>query len=112
MPECPAVSAGHLDFASCTRFSPKTRWPAAMTGAMASDWCVLETAISVTEFGSRAASAQAWASAARTCASAPEAAAISSVSLIVHLHRRCVARPGGETLVRAGAKRILSDLVY
>ena len=31
-----ARSGGHLALASCTRFSPKTRWPAAMTGSIAS----------------------------------------------------------------------------
>ena len=44
--------AGHLALASCTRFSPKTRWPASMHRAMMSGASkVLLTAISVTLAG-------------------------------------------------------------
>src|SRR4051812_23849594 len=62
-------SGGHLRFASCTRFSPNTRCPAAMTGSIASASKVLETAISVTPEGSRFASLQARTISARTCSS-------------------------------------------
>src|SRR5947209_6570670 len=48
MPTCADINAGHFDFASCTRFSPKTRCPAAMTGVIAAASKVFETAISVT----------------------------------------------------------------
>jgi len=63
------LSAGHFAFASCTRFSPNTRWPAAITGSIASAPNVLEIATRVTEAGSRRASAQARAISARTVAS-------------------------------------------
>src|SRR4029077_2657812 len=55
--------------ASWTRFSPNTRWPAAITGAMASAPKVLEIATSVTVAGSRPASRQAAAICSRTAAS-------------------------------------------
>ncbi len=42
------ASAGHFALASCTRFSPNTRWPAAITGSMASAANVFDTATSVT----------------------------------------------------------------
>ena len=42
-----ALSAGHLPSASCTRFSPKTRWPASSSGRIAGASKVLETATSV-----------------------------------------------------------------
>ena len=44
---------GHFAFASCTRFSPNTRWPAAITGSIASAPKVFDTAINVTSAGSR-----------------------------------------------------------
>ena len=43
-----SLSPGHLPCASCTRFSPKSRWPAAMTGSIAAASKVFETATSVT----------------------------------------------------------------
>ena len=43
-----------MAFASCTRFSPNTRWPAAITGSIASAPKVFDTATSVTSAGSRA----------------------------------------------------------
>src|SRR3569623_869639 len=49
MSGCAALRAGHLPCASCTRFSPNTRCPAAISGVMASAPCVLDTAISSTE---------------------------------------------------------------
>ena len=72
-----AVSAGHLAFASCTRFSPNTRWPAAITGSIASASNVFEIATSVTDAGSRPASAQALAMASRT--------AVEPLRRLVHL---------------------------
>ncbi len=45
--------------ASCTRFSPKSRWPSAISASIASAGWVLETAISVTSSGRRPASAAA-----------------------------------------------------
>jgi hypothetical protein len=42
-----SISAGHLASASCTRFSPNTRWPASISGWIASAPWVLEMAISV-----------------------------------------------------------------
>src|SRR5690348_13422162 len=56
-----ALRSGHFPLASCTRFSPNTCWPAAMTGAIASTAKVFETATSVTPAGSRPASPQACA---------------------------------------------------
>ena len=58
IPGCAPRSAGHFALASCTRFSPNTRWPAAITGSIASAPKVFDTAISVTEAGSRLASAR------------------------------------------------------
>ena len=43
-PGCCAISGGHLPLASCTRFSPNTRWPAAITGSIASAAKVFDTA--------------------------------------------------------------------
>ena len=40
-------AAGQRPSASCTRFSPKTRWPAASTASTRSGGCSLETATSV-----------------------------------------------------------------
>src|SRR5690606_24167701 len=56
---CASRSAGHLPCASCTRFSPKTRCPASISGAMAPASWVLLIAISVTSLRSRRASLQA-----------------------------------------------------
>src|SRR5260370_31307937 len=53
------INPGHFALASCTRFSPNTRCPAAMTGAIASASNVWEPAISVTEERSRRACSQA-----------------------------------------------------
>ena len=50
-PDARAISGGHFALASCTRFSPKTRWPAAMTGSIASAPNVFDTATSVTVDG-------------------------------------------------------------
>src|ERR1700752_1442964 len=58
-PGCAETSAGHFALASCTRFSPNTRCPLAITGAIASAPNVLDTAISVTEARSRPKSLQA-----------------------------------------------------
>src|SRR5438876_12375244 len=68
MPGWRAMSGGHLALASCTRFSPKTRWPAAITGSIASAPKVFDTAISVTAPGARAALRQAASISARTAA--------------------------------------------
>ena len=62
-------SAGHLACASCTRFSPKTRWPASSTGRMSSASKVLDTATSVTDPRVRPASA--FAAAASSAARSP-----------------------------------------
>src|SRR5262245_47669063 len=62
------MRSGHLALASCTRFSPNTRWPAAITGSIDSGPKVLEIATRVTEAGSRRASAQADAISRRTAA--------------------------------------------
>jgi hypothetical protein len=59
-----------LAFASCTRFSPKTRCPAAIIGVIASAPKVLDTAISSTDARSRRASLQARAISCSTAASA------------------------------------------
>src|SRR6478736_1045027 len=64
-----ALSAGHFALASCTRFSPNTRCPAAITGAIASTPNIFEIATRVTVAGSRCASAQARAISLRTSAS-------------------------------------------
>src|SRR5262249_49126746 len=64
------LRAGHLALASCTRFSPNTAWPAAITGAITSTSKVLDTAIKVTDAGSRPASRQACAISAFTPARA------------------------------------------
>jgi hypothetical protein len=67
-------------FASCTRFSPKIRCPAPMTGSTASGPYVLATATKVTLSASRPASRQARAISART-ASIPAGRIIVSISL-------------------------------
>ncbi len=61
-------SAGHFSCASCTRFSPKRRWPASISGRIASAPWVLDTAISATSSASRPASRAARAIWARTSA--------------------------------------------
>ena len=66
MPACLASSGGHFAFASCTRFSPNTRWPAAITGSIVSAPKVFDTATSVTSAESRPASRQARAISERT----------------------------------------------
>ena len=43
-------SPGHFAWASCTRFSPKQRWPAAISGAIRSAGWVLLTATRI-DFG-------------------------------------------------------------
>ena len=60
---------GPLALASCTRFSPKTRCPAAITGVIASASKVFDTATSVTQDRSRRASRQARTISASTKAS-------------------------------------------
>ena len=66
--EVTCINAGHFALASCTRFSPKARCPASITGEMVSAPNVFETAISVTEPGSRRASLQARAISSLTAA--------------------------------------------
>src|SRR5580704_11649628 len=75
-----ARSGGHFSFASCTRFSPKIRCPAPMTGSTASGAYVFATATKVTLSASRPASRQARAISART-ASIPAGRIIVSISL-------------------------------
>jgi thiamine-phosphate pyrophosphorylase len=65
-PLAASSSAGHLACASCTRFSPNTRCPAAIRGAMASAGWVLEMAISSMSVGSRRAIVAALAILSRT----------------------------------------------
>jgi hypothetical protein len=62
------AQAGHFASASCTRFSPKSRWPAGDQRPIASAGWVLETAIRVTSAASRPASAAALAIRARDLA--------------------------------------------
>src|SRR5215217_1593391 len=62
------TSAGHFALASCTRFSPNTRWPASITGEMAVASNVFDTAISVTDARSRPASLHARAMSCSTWA--------------------------------------------
>src|ERR1043165_2533055 len=81
MSGCAARNAGHFAFASCTRFSPNTRWPAAITGSIASAPNVFDTAISVTEAGSRLPSAHAAAISPRTRASEVLASASITASI-------------------------------
>src|SRR5207253_11023245 len=81
MPGCCAFGAGHLALASCTRFSPNTVWPAAITGAIASTPKVLEIATSVTDAGSRLALRQAAAISRRTAAS--RSAAVKGTAVTV-----------------------------
>src|SRR5258708_7767102 len=63
------INPGHFALASCTRFSPNTRWPASITGVMAPASKVLDTAISVTDPGSRRAPLHARAISCSTAAS-------------------------------------------
>src|SRR6266705_6585409 len=79
MPSCRCLSAGHFALASCTRFSPNTRWPAAITGSIAAASNVFDTATSVTEFGSRPAARQACAISWRTAASRSLESIIASI---------------------------------
>src|SRR3954470_6082699 len=64
-----ALGANHFSAASCTRFSPKSRWPSAISAATASAPRVLETAIRVTSPALRPASAAALPIRASTSAS-------------------------------------------
>src|SRR3954453_13491735 len=66
------VNPGHFALASCTRFSPKTRCPASITGRIASAENVLDTAIKVTDARSRRACLQARAISSSTLASPSE----------------------------------------
>ena len=66
MPGCACISAGHFALASCTRFSPNMRWPAAITGSITSGPKVFDTATSVTSAGSRPATRQVRAISERT----------------------------------------------
>ena len=50
-------NGGQRSSASCTRFSPKTRWPASSTARTRSAGCTLETATSVTDPAGRPAPA-------------------------------------------------------
>src|SRR3979411_2275252 len=59
MPGQADINPGHFALASCTRFSPNTRCPASIAGAIATASKVLDTAISVTDARSRRASLQA-----------------------------------------------------
>ena len=93
--------AGHLALASCTRFSPKTRCPAASTGTMSSPGKVLETATSVTEPGSRPASASARRMAARTSARRETTSEGASV-MVWRPPGPALTRAGNRVLVRAG----------
>lgn len=71
-----SLSAGHLAIASCTRFSPKTRWPAKITGRTASAENVFDTATSVTAPAGRFAAFSALPMPARTSASRATASVI------------------------------------
>ena len=51
-------SAGHLSCASCTRLSPKSRWPASISASISSAVRRFDTATSVTSSGSRRAFAR------------------------------------------------------
>src|SRR5262249_19672131 len=93
MPPWRCLRAGHLAFASCTRFSPNTRWPAAITGSIASAANVLEIATRVTEAGSRRASAQAREIYARTLASGGSSVLTSAFLMRTGVHR---ARPAAQ----------------
>jgi len=88
---------GHLALASCTRFSPKVRWPAAITGSIACASNVLDTATRVTVARSRRASRQARAISSRTAASP-----VSAICVLTHdekfdvpLLRAAVRTPAG-----------------
>src|SRR5438477_5976449 len=94
MPGCRSRSDGHLALASCTRFSPNTVCPAAITGSIASGPKVFETAISVTSDGARAAARQAAAMSACTAARRERESTRSSMT------RRWLARPA--SLLRLG----------
>ena len=59
IPSYRAWNGGQRPAASCTRFSPKTRWPCSSTAATRAAGCTLETAISVTLPGARPAAASA-----------------------------------------------------
>src|SRR5215471_3661497 len=71
--------SGHLALASCTRFSPNTLWPAAMTSAMAAGGKVFEMATRVTVAGSRLAARQAASMSRRTAARAVAASVEATV---------------------------------
>src|SRR6516225_1877718 len=68
MPPWRSLSCGHFALASCTRFSPNTRWPCTITGSIASAPNVFAIATSVTEAGSRRASLHARPISPRTLA--------------------------------------------
>ena len=64
----PGPSSAQRSCASCTRFSPNTRWPAAMAASTASRGCCFVTAVRVTSDGSRPAAAAALSMRRRTAA--------------------------------------------
>ena len=79
-PRWRALSAGYLPFASCTRFSPKVDWPAAIAASIAASSWVFETAIKVISRGSRFAAFAAFPMRVRT--SARLAAMVSAITLV------------------------------
>ena len=70
-------SAGHLPAASCTRFSPKRRWPASSVGMMSAAPLVFDTATRRMPSGARPAAAAA--AAMRALTAARRSAALSGV---------------------------------
>src|ERR1700732_4291890 len=79
------INPGHLALASCTRFSPKTRCPAAIIGVIASAPKVLDTAISSTDARSRRASLQARAISCSTASALGECGVIFAEFSLVML---------------------------
>src|SRR5688572_10927700 len=96
-----SFSAGHLAFASCTRFSPNRRWPASSTGTMCSGPKILVTAIRWTEDGSRLAAAAAAPMRATTLARRAVSGLRSSVMAADQAHEH-------DVLVAAADERLLA----
>ena len=87
------MSAGHFALASCTRFSPNTRWPAAITGTIASGPKVLLTATRVTGRAGRPCARPLRSTASRVVCR-------TSISMSAHGHAACdQACPPAQVLV-------------
>src|SRR5262249_9356255 len=86
-----ARSAGNFPSASCTRFSPNTRWPAISAASTRAALWVFDTATSCTLAGSRPAARAAAATRAWTAASPPATSVSAADKISVMTSTACLA---------------------